>query len=888
MPDVSSPSATSAALAPQYEPDLVERRLYEWWEEQGAFIADNESPKPKYVIVLPPPNVTGVLHIGHALTCTLEDILIRRKRMQGFNVLWVPGTDHAGIATQMVVERNLKNETGKTRHDLGRDAFLKELWEWKEKSQETILGQLRLMGCSLDWSRLAFTMDPEISRAVRECFVRLHREGLIYRSQAMVHWDPVSHTALSDLEVKHQSVKGKLWTLRYESVERKGQFLCVATTRPETVFGDVAVAVHPDDERYSKWIGKAVRIPVCGREIPVIADSYVDPKFGTGALKITPAHDINDWEVGKRHNLPAIDCMDVSARMTSVAGEFVGLSREQARTKVIERATELMLLEGERDHLHNVAFSDRTNVPIEPKLSVQWYVKADVLAKDAIRAVEQGEIRIIPAEWEKTYFEWMRGIRPWCISRQLWWGHRIPVWYCDHCQLPTVAVDTPTACEHCKKTDLKQDEDVLDTWFSSGMWPFVTLGWPKDTQDMKAFYPNDVMETGFDILFFWVARMIMLGKKMTGEFPFHTVYLHPMVRDEYGQKMSKTKGNVKDPLEIIHRMGADSLRFTLSSLAVHGRDVSLSDSRMEGYRNFINKIWNASRFVLLHFGTLSQAKTNRKDSMNQWILSRLERAKAEVNLALDQYRFFDAAERLYHFVWSEYCDWYLELLKIDLEERKAANDGCAIEVLDEILRLLHPLIPFVTEEVWQKLPTERGTWSIQFAPYPTANAQNTFLETETRFERVRALIDGIRKKRSESNVSPAVKIDVLVVAPKAILKELEPFTAVVERLAKASSLKWTSEGNVEGKVRIPITTSAESFEVQIPREQIEPAGDSGSEKERFEKELAQVEGELDRGNAKLKNETFMSKAPESVVAGVRERMKVLEQRASTLRELLGK
>ena len=605
-----------AEFPTQYDPHSVEKRLYDFWLKNGLFHAPADSPKKKYCIVLPPPNVTGVLHMGHALTCTIEDILIRRKRMQGYNACWVPGTDHAGIATQMVVERNLQKEEGVSRHDLGREKFVERVWEWKKKSETTILSQLRMMGCSLDWERLHFTLDADVSAAVRETFVRLFKEGLIYRDEAIIQWCPRCRTALSDLEVKFKESRGKLWHIHYVSSKDAKRWLTVATTRPETLLGDTAVAVHPDDERYAGFHGDQVLVPLVKRPIPVIQDAYVERGFGTGALKITPGHDPNDAVIGKRHGLPVLSIMDERAHLNALAGPYQGLSREKAREKILEDLKAQGLLEKEEEHVNNVGHCDCCGTVVEPRVSAQWFVNAEVLAKPAIEVVEKKEIRIIPEEWEKTYFEWMRNIRPWCISRQLWWGHRIPVWYCK-CGEMTAAVVDPDKCPKCGSAEIRQEEDVLDTWFSSGLWPFSTLGWPKDTADLKTFYPNDVMETGFDILFFWVARMIMLGMKMVGKIPFHTVYLHPMVRDEYGQKMSKTKGNVKDPLEIIDRMGADSLRFTLAIMAVHGRDVLLSDSRIEGYRNFVNKIWNASRFVMMHFSEVKKrTSTGRTRSIS--------------------------------------------------------------------------------------------------------------------------------------------------------------------------------------------------------------------------------------------------------------------------------
>ncbi len=865
-------------LSQHFNAKEVEGRLYQAWLDLDAFKADPESRKPPYTIVLPPPNVTGVLHIGHALTCTLEDILVRHKRMQGRNVLWLPGTDHAGIATQMVVERHIQKE-GINRHDLGREKFVERVWQWKAESQTTIVSQLKLMGCSLDWSRLTFTLDESVSLAVRECFTRLYREGLIYREQAIIQWCPRCRTALSDLEVKSKAVKGKLWSIRYFRSDDPSQSLVVATTRPETLLGDTAVAIHPSDERYQAFRNASVLVPLQDRVIPVIQDDYVEMEFGTGALKITPGHDPNDYLIGKRHGLGVISLFDDRAVLNEKAGVYQGLSREKAREKVLADLAEKGLLVKEEENLHNVGHCDRCNAIVEPRVSAQWFVNAAELAKPAIEAVENKEIKIIPEEWEKTYFEWMRNIRPWCISRQLWWGHRIPVWYCGDCGHHTVSVADASACEKCQSTALKQEEDVLDTWFSSGLWPFSTLGWPKETADFKTFYPNDVMETGFDILFFWVARMIMLGKKMTGKFPFHTVYLHPMVRDEYGQKMSKTKGNVKDPLEIVETCGADALRFTLASMAVHGRDVLLSDARIEGYRNFVTKIWNASRFVLMHFGTVTQENADMSNEINRWVWSRLNETKREVNAALEQYRFFDAANALYRFVWSEYCDWYLEFIKSDLESRKAANDTTAVQVLEEALRLLHPLMPFVTEEVWQRLPIRQAKASISACDYPSFAPEHHDAKAEERVGRLIAVVDAIRSKRGESGLSPAVEIDVRIHASPETLQALSVFEGLIQKLAKTKTLLFGS-GTPGKDVVIALAFGVETIEIRIPRGQLV---DQETDRKRILKEIESTQAELDRAVARLTSPGFVGKAPPEVIEGAKNRKEVLEKKLGVLR-----
>ena len=866
----------------QYDPHSVEKRLYDFWLKLGIFHAPADSPKKKYCIVLPPPNVTGVLHMGHALTVTIEDILIRRKRMQGYNACWVPGTDHAGIATQMVVERHLQKEEGVSRHDLGREKFIERVWEWKKKSETTILGQLRLMGCSLDWERLHFTLDAGVSAAVRETFVRLFNEGLIYRDEAIIQWCPRCRTALSDLEVKFKESRGKLWHIHYVSVKDPSRHLTVATTRPETLLGDTAVAVHPDDERYVSFHGDQVLVPLTKRPIPVIQDAYVEREFGTGALKITPGHDPNDAAIGKKHGLAVLSIMDERAHLNALAGPYQGLSREKAREKILEDLKAQGLLEKEEDHVNNVGHCDRCGTVVEPRVSAQWFVNAEVLAKPAIEAVEKKEIRIIPEEWEKTYFEWMRNIRPWCISRQLWWGHRIPVWYCA-CGEMTAAIVDPDKCPKCGSGKLRQEEDVLDTWFSSGLWPFSTLGWPKDTPDLKTFYPNDVMETGFDILFFWVARMIMLGIKMVGKIPFHTVYLHPMVRDEYGQKMSKTKGNVKDPLEIIDRMGADSLRFTLAVMAVHGRDVLLSDSRIEGYRNFVNKIWNASRFVMMHFSEVKKENIDWSNEVNQWIWSSLNETKRDVNRALDEYRFFDAANQLYHFVWDTYCYWFIEFIKSEeeLEARKKRGDSTALQVLEETLRLLHPLMPFLTEEIWQKLPLRLNVPSIAIADYPQENSKQAFPEAEARVERISRIIDQIRTQRGVSNLSPAVEISVTLCPPPElnVAKEITPFTEMIRKLAKAREVKVSKD---EPASATHVGLILKDLKIYIPRAEL---GDVEQEKTRKLKEYEEKSQALQRAKEKLNNPGFL-KAPEAVRRGVEKQRDDLQQELDALKRYL--
>jgi valyl-tRNA synthetase len=871
-------------LPAQYDPSTREKNLYDFWLKEKVFTADEKSEKPKYVITQPPPNVTGVLHMGHALSYTLEDILIRWKRMEGFNSLWVPGTDHAGIATQMVVERKLLKEQKISRHDLGREEFLKKVWEWKEASQNTILSQMRLLGCGPDWDRIKFTLDADVSRAVREAFVRLFNEGLIYRDNAITQWCPRCGTALSDLEVKAQEKKSKLWHIRYLSKSDPSSYLVVATTRPETLLGDTAVAVHPSDERYTAFHGKTVIVPLANREIPVITDSYVEKDFGTGALKITPAHDPNDYEVAKRHKLPSINIMDDKAHLNEAAGSYRGLSREKAREKIIDDLKAQNLLEKEVDYTHSVGHCDRCQTVVEPKLGLQWFVKTESLAAAAIRAVESKEIRIIPEEWEKTYFEWMRNIRPWCISRQLWWGHRIPVWYCSSCNGTFALIDAPKTCSKCGGAQLKQDEDVLDTWFSSGLWPFSTLGWPSETEAFKKFYPTDTMETGFDILFFWVARMIMLGIKMTGKIPFRDVYLHPMVRDEYGQKMSKTKGNVVDPLEIINRMGADPLRFFLASNAFHGRDLRVSDEGVEGCRNFVNKIWNASRFVFLNFSATKASKQDLSNDVNAWIWTRLDETKAEVQSNLEKFRFFDAARDLYQFIWNDYCSWFLELIKgeDEIESRQKTGESTPMEVLEEALRLLHPFMPFVTEELWQRLPVRAPGVSIALAEYPKAAKEGRHPDAFRRIARLIRVVEGIRNKRGTSNLNPNKEIRVLLFADKNVIKELSPLEARIKKMVRASEIHFIVDAKPDSKSHILIPTS--DVEIYIPKDDL---GDMALEAERTQKEISDIRGALERAKAKLGNKSFTDRAPEIVVNGVRAEAENLEKKLLALEKYLG-
>ncbi len=708
-------------LAKSYEPNEFEQKWYGFWEKEGFFLADADSEKPRFSIVIPPPNVTGSLHMGHALQHTLHDILVRWKRMSGFNTLWLPGTDHASIAVHYVLDKQMEKEK-KSRFDMGRENFLKLAWEWKKSSGGTILNQMRRMGVSCDWSRERFTMDEQLSRAVVEVFVRLYEEGLIYRGEYIVNWCPRCKTAISDLEVVYKPCAGKLWHIKYPVVG-SNEYVTVATTRPETMLGDTAVAVHPEDERYRHLVGKKVLLPVMNREIPIIADSFVDREFGTGAVKVTPAHDPNDYEAGLRHGLQKITVIDDGGIMTEAAGNYKGMDRFACRRKLVEQlSTEGYLLKIE-DYENNVGQCDRCSTVVEPKISLQWYLKVETLAKPAIDVVESGRIQFVPDNFKKRYFEWMYNIHDWCISRQLWWGHRIPAWYCDGCGEIVVSRTTPSACPKCQGA-LREESDILDTWFSSALWPFSTLGWPEDTKDLRVFYPTDVLITGPDIIFFWVARMIMMGLKFAGDIPFSQVHINGIVRDANRKKMSKTKGNIIEPLQLIEQYGADAVRFTLSSMAVPGTDIPFSSDRMKGYSAFANKVWNAARFVLMNLReedayvdpeSIDALIEKNKSGMaleDLWILHRMNAVSAEISEALDKFRFHEASAVIYQFIWHELCDWYIELVKPVLtntaiaEEERGSRIRILVHVIDYALRMLHPFMPFITEEIWQKLPHE--------------------------------------------------------------------------------------------------------------------------------------------------------------------------------------
>ncbi|SMF14647.1 valyl-tRNA synthetase [Tistlia consotensis] len=884
-----------AELDKTYRPQEAEARQYQRWEDSGRFACDPGSNARPYTIMMPPPNVTGSLHMGHALTFTIQDVLIRWHRMSGRDVLWQPGSDHAGIATQMVVERQLA-EKGISRRDLGRERFVEKVWEWKAHSGGTINRQLRRLGASPDWARERFTMDEGLSHAVRLVFVRLHREGLIYRDKRLVNWDPKLLTAISDLEVQQTEVKGHLWHFRYPIEGEQGRFIVVATTRPETMLGDSAVAVHPDDPRYQDLIGRHAVLPLVGRRIPIVADEYADPETGSGAVKITPAHDFNDFEVGRRHGLEMINILDAQARLNDqVPAEYQGLDRYEARRKVVAALEAEGLLERIDDHLHMVPHGDRSGVAIEPWLTDQWYVDAKTLAQPCIEAVEQGRTVFVPKQWENVFFDWMRNIQPWCVSRQLWWGHQIPAWYGPDGQV-FVEMDEADAraaarAHYGQDVALTRDEDVLDTWFSSGLWPFSTLGWPSEEagveRDLARYYPGDVLVTGFDIIFFWVARMMMMGLHFMGEVPFRTVYIHALVRDQYGQKMSKSKGNIIDPLELIDEYGADALRFTLASLAVPGRDVKLAPERVAGYRNFATKLWNAARFCQINGVALKQGydpAANRL-TVDRWIVSKLASLEREVASAVAAYRLNDAAAQLYQFTWNIFCDWYIELAKPVLngaDEAAAAElRATAAFVMNRLLRVLHPFMPFLTEELWPAFAAadERLLMASRLGmPDELPNSPEAMREIDWLIE----TITQVRSLRAEMSVPPAAELQLLVrdAGPETD-RRLGELGEPLRRLARLKEVRVATE---------PMPKDAVQFVVEEATYGL-PLGaviDVGAERQRLNKEIGKLDKELAKIEGKLGNEQFLAKAPEEVVAENREKRDELVATRDRLRLALAR
>jgi valyl-tRNA synthetase len=863
----------------------VDARWYAFWESIGAFTATPDSQKPVFSMVLPPPNVTGSLHIGHALNHTLPDVLARWKRMLGYDVLWLPGTDHAGIATQNVVEKQLA-AVGTSRHDLGREAFEARVWEWVKESHETITAQMRKLGESVDWSRERFTLDPGLSRAVRREFVSLYREGLIYRGNYIVNWCPRCRTALSDLEVQHRETDGKLYYITYPGVGG-GHGVVVATTRPETMLGDTAVAVHPDDDRYRHMAGTRVTLPIMGRELPIVTDTFVDPAFGTGAVKVTPGHDPNDFAMGQRHSLPTVAVIDEDGRMTREAGPYAGQDRFRARKGIVEQLQAEGRLEKVTDHKHAVGHCERCSTVVEPLVSRQWFVRIGPLAAEAIRAVEDGRVVFLPENWTRTYFEWMTNIHDWCISRQLWWGHRIPAWYCETCDQTIVSEDDPTTCP-CGGV-LRQDTDVLDTWFSSGLWPFSTMGWPDKTADLARYYPTTLLLTGFDIIFFWVARMIMLGLKFAGDVPFHTVYITGLVRDERGQKMSKSKGNVVDPLSVMDDIGADALRFTLAAMASPGMDIPLAEGRMMGYRQFINKIWNASRFLLMNLGDLPSRPPVppmcELGVVHRWILSGVSRLTMEVSDALTSYRFDLAADRLYHFFWHEFADWYIEFVKLDLQRAGPERDravGVLVEVHDRLMRLMHPFVPFITEEIWQQLPRrpEDGQ-TLTLAAFPGAMPAWADAAAESDVAYLQEVVTTIRTVRAERGVVPSKKIAVVIDETDARAQQmLDSCAAYVRQLAGLERLEFRGDVTAGPDTVTRVLAHAHVYVL------LAGAVDPQAEVEKLTKELANVTREVDSLERKLGTAGFLERAPATLVDDTRARVEYLLERRQRLDAML--
>jgi len=860
-------------LAKGYEPRDVEQRWYDFWEKERLFAANEKSARPAYSIVIPPPNVTGVLHMGHALNITLQDILCRYRRLRKDNVLWMPGTDHAGIATQNVVERKL-DEEGKSRHELGRKQFIEEVWKWRKQSGSAIINQLKRLGASCDWERERFTMDDGLSRAVRKVFVTLYHQGLIYKGDYIINWCHRCHTALSDLEVEHEDIQGHLYHIRYPFADGSGGIV-VVTTRPETMLGDTAVAVNPDDERYREMTSEEVILPLMERRIPIIRDRYVDMSFGTGGLKVTPAHDPNDFEIGRRHELSILKVIGDDGRMTQAAGRFAEMDRFKCREAVIDALEKEKLLIEVEPYDHSVGHCYRCHTIVEPNLSKQWFVKAKPLAEKAAAAVRDNKTHIVPATWNKSYFNWMDNIRDWCISRQIWWGHQIPAWTCGSCDEVMVAMEAPTRCSTCGHGELVQETDVLDTWFSSALWPFSTMGWPDKTPLLGTFYPTSVLVTGFDILFFWVARMMMMGIHFMEDIPFKDVYVHALVRDKYGDKMSKSKGNVIDPLTVMDEFGTDAFRYTLAAFAAQGRDIRMDEKRVEGYRHFINKIWNAARFALMHLKK-DERPIDRRDLTlpDRWILSRLNNVTAEVSTGLDEYRFNDAAGALYRFIWHELCDWYLEAVKPALygdagDKGQTATQQVLGRVLRDTLVLLHPFAPFISEEVWQKLPNRSG--SIMKATFPDVAKDYSETvasdpEVEAEMDLVIGIISAVRNIRGEMNIPPASKLNVMIQSGEAATRsDIENNQDMITKLAALESLSVKLPGDRPDTAATAVVADATLY--------VSLAGviDFNQEIPRLEKAIDKIDKEMAGLGKKLDNPNYIEKAPADVVAKTRDK-----------------
>nr|WP_321259571.1 valine--tRNA ligase [uncultured Pseudodesulfovibrio sp.] len=874
-------------LAKAYEPWDVEEKWENHWEENKTFTPDPEAEGDPYSIVIPPPNVTGVLHMGHALNLTIMDILCRFNRQQGKNVLWVPGMDHAGIATQNVVERQLKEE-GLTRHDLGREKFIERVWDWKQEKGDHILSQIRRMGASVDWSRECFTFDDQRAKAVRKVFVELYEQGLIYKGDYIINWCNRCHTALADDEVEHEPKPGKLHHVEYKLGDGSGT-LIIATTRPETMLGDTAIAVNPEDDRFNHLIGKTAILPIIGRELPIIGDKYVDIEFGTGCLKVTPAHDMNDWELGRKHNLEIISVLNEDGIVNENAPErYQGLDTVAARKLILEELENLGQLKSIEDHDHKVGVCYRCKSVIEPHVSTQWFVSMKPLAEKA-RAAVPSKTQIFPEHWTKTYYNWLDEIRDWCISRQIWWGHRIPAWTCEECGELTVAIDDPTTCCKCGSANIVRDEDVLDTWFSSALWPFSTMGWPDETKELAKYYPTSCLVTGFDILFFWVARMMMMGLQFMDEIPFHHVYIHALVRDEKGKKMSKSTGNVIDPLDMIGKYGADALRFTLTSFAAMGRDIKLSEQRIEGYKHFMNKIWNATRFAMMNLpDEIPAVELSEADGLaNQWILHRLEEVKKSITKATEEYKFNEIAQILYKFIWSEFCDWYLEMVKPALygedEKAKAVTQKVLWTVLSEIMVLLHPVTPFITQEIWSVLPRPAGddrSEDIATLPFPDTRDECLNDAVVKEMELFMGVVSGTRNIRTELLIEPAKKLDLLI---KTVSDEdkavLEANVNLIQSLARFDTV------TIGPDVKAPKASGAavvQGNELSVP---LEGVVDFESELARLDKNMVKLEKTMKGVSGKLSNPGFVNNAPEAVVEGEKKKLAEMEEEKTKLSEL---
>ena len=873
----------SKELAKAYEPREVEDRIYDFWLQGGYFHAEVDPEKKPYTIVIPPPNITGQLHMGHALDETIQDILIRFKRMQGYSALWLPGTDHASIATEAKIVEAMKKE-GLTKEDVGREGFLERAWDWKAKFGGRIVEQLKKLGSSCDWERERFTLDEGCSEAVKEVFVRLYEKGLIYRGERIINWCPHCKTSISDAEVEFDEHDGNFWHLRYPLTDGTGE-LRLATTRPETLLGDTAVAVHPDDERYKAYVGKTVTLPLVGREIPVVADEYVEMDFGTGVVKIPPAHDPNDFEVGLRHNLPVINVMDEGAVINENGGKYQGMTREEARKAIVKDLDDGGYLVKVEPIKHNVGSCYRCGTVVEPRVSKQWFVKMEPLAKPAIDVVREGKIRLIPERMEKIYYNWMENIKDWCISRQLWWGHRIPAWYCEDCGETIVAKETPEKCPKCGGSHLHQDEDTLDTWFSSALWPFSTLGWPEKTPELSYFYPTDTLVTGYDIIFFWVARMIFSGLEHMGDIPFKTVFFHGLVRDAQGRKMSKSLGNGIDPIEVIEKYGADALRFTLVTGNSPGNDMRFTEEKLESSRNFANKIWNAARFIHMNIDGFD-VKNELPESLtleDQWIVSALNTVTKEVTENLEKYELGIAVQKLYDFIWDQFCDWYIELAKTRLMAKDETSVGARqvlVWTFTSILKLMHPFMPYITEEIWQTMPHEGE--ALMAADYPIYNEKYAYPQAEAEMHRIMETIRAIRNRRAEMNVPPSRRAKVYVAS--SFEETFRKGAQFVARLAYASEVEVGEAFSIPGAVTI-VTADAK---VYIPMDELV---DKEAELKRLNKELETAQKQLDQVNAKLNNPGFTGKAPANVVEGARQNAQKLEDKikmiASSIEALNG-